>query len=190
MTCIVAVKTDEHLYMGGDSAGVSGDSIRVRADSKVFAKKDPDGQSMLFGFTTSFRMGQIIQYGFSIPKKPKGVPPHRYMCTLFVDELVKLFENKKYLKISDNQAAGGTFIVGYHNQLFTLYDDFQVAQPQEPYDSVGCGSDHALAALYGLSVSSLDLSPTILINTALDAASYFSTGVCKPYKIISTAEVV
>jgi hypothetical protein len=66
MTAIVGLVHKESVTIGGDSAGVSGLSLSVRADAKVFRKG-----RYLFGFTTSYRMGQLIRYSLQ-PPKPKG----------------------------------------------------------------------------------------------------------------------
>ena len=65
MTCIAAITEKGKVYMGGDSAGVSGYDITIRADEKVFK----NGQCV-FGFTSSFRMGQLLCYKFKVPVKP------------------------------------------------------------------------------------------------------------------------
>lgn len=51
MTCIVGLEHNGRVYIGADSAGVSGWDLTVRADKKVFRNG-----SFLFGFTDSFRM--------------------------------------------------------------------------------------------------------------------------------------
>ena len=63
-TCIVAYndRKNKILYIGGDSAGVGDLSVRIRKDPKIFEKS-----GMLFGYTSSFRMGQLLQYKLVIP---------------------------------------------------------------------------------------------------------------------------
>ena len=56
MTCIAGLVHDETVYLAGDSAGTSGWNLTVRADPKVFAN-----DSYVMGFTTSFRMGQLLR---------------------------------------------------------------------------------------------------------------------------------
>jgi hypothetical protein len=51
MTCIVGLVDGGRVWLGGDSAGVSGWDLTVRADRKVF-RNGP----YVMGFTTSFRM--------------------------------------------------------------------------------------------------------------------------------------
>jgi ATP-dependent protease HslVU (ClpYQ) peptidase subunit len=62
MTCIVGMVENGKVYIGGDSAGVSGFDYHIREDQKVFQNGD-----MIFGFTSSFRMGQLLQYSLKIP---------------------------------------------------------------------------------------------------------------------------
>ena len=52
MTCIVGLKKDYKIYIGGDTLGSNLYSKTVRMDDKVFIKDD-----MIFGFTSSYRMG-------------------------------------------------------------------------------------------------------------------------------------
>ena len=82
MTAIVAIRQDNTVYMGGDSAGVAGLKITIRKDPKVFINGN-----FLMGFTTSFRMGQLLQYSFKPPEHPKNMtiesvawshPGHRF----------------------------------------------------------------------------------------------------------------
>ena len=40
MTCIVGYRDDNNVYIAGDSAGVAGYSLQIRADEKVFRNKD------------------------------------------------------------------------------------------------------------------------------------------------------
>jgi hypothetical protein len=80
MTAIVGLVDAGSVYIGGDSAGVAGMSMTVRADAKVFRKK-----RYLFGFTTSFRMGQLIRYSLKVPKVKGNLDA--FMATTFVDAL-------------------------------------------------------------------------------------------------------
>ena len=78
MTAIVGLVKSGSVYIGGDSAGVCGTSLTVRADAKVFRKK-----RYVFGFTTSFRMGQLIRYSLALPKPVGNLDA--FMSTTFID---------------------------------------------------------------------------------------------------------
>lgn len=105
MTAIVGLVQDGSVYIGGDSAGVSGMSLTVRADAKVFRKK-----RYLFGFTTSFRMGQLIRYSLKLPK-PKG-DLDAFMSSTFIDALRDCLKSGGWAMKDNEREEGGTFLVG------------------------------------------------------------------------------
>lgn len=78
MTCIVGVTHKGRVYMGGDSAGVSGLDLTVRKDQKVFRNGE-----FAIGFTSSFRMGQILQYVFFPPEIVAGESLSAFMVSRF-----------------------------------------------------------------------------------------------------------
>lgn len=82
MTCIAGIAQDGKVYICGDSAGSAGHDLAVRADRKVFVNGE-----FVMGFTTSFRMGQLIQYAFTPPKRHPDKDVMAYMVTEFVDAL-------------------------------------------------------------------------------------------------------
>ena len=165
MTCIVSVVKDGVVYIGGDSAGVSGLSITIRADEKVF-----HNNQFIIGFTSSFRMGQLLRYKFVPPKQKLKQSDMEYMVTDFVDSLRKTFKDNGF----------GNFLIGYKSKLYNLQSDFQVGVPSLEYDSVGCGANIALGSLY----SSKDKDPIERINLALEAAATFNAGVVAPFHIV------
>lgn len=171
MTCIVGLVDKGNVYIGGDSAGVAGLSLSIRADEKVFSNGP-----FLMGFTTSFRMGQLLRFKLDPPKQTVGTPDFKYMVTHFIDAVRSCFSDSGFGKVD----TGGTFLVGYNGKLYTVYDDFQVAIPGTPYAAVGCGSDLALGAMFASSKK----KPEERITTALEAASTFSGGVAPPYTIL------
>lgn len=169
MTCIVGFvdRDDKRVYIGGDSAGVSGSNIRVRADEKVFIK-----DNMIFGFTSSFRMGQIIRYSFRIPKQ-EHEDDFEYLCTDFINYLKECLESHDF-------KDGGRFLLGYNGNLYCIQEDFQVAKNDYGYDACGSGEEYALGCLNALNTVDTYLSAKSKINIALETASKFSTDVCSP----------
>lgn len=147
MTCIVGYIEKDTVYIGGDSAGVGDYSITLRKDPKVF-KQGP----FIMGFTTSFRMGQLLMSSkFKITKQKTNQSDYDYMVTTFVDAVRGCFKDGGYLKKeTDGEEVGGTFLVGYKGVLYEIGDDFQVAIPYDNYSAVGCGEDLAKGALFSL----------------------------------------
>lgn len=179
MTCIVGYVDDDHIWMGGDSAGVGGYDLRKRKDEKVFTIETKKAGAFIFGFTSSFRMGQLIRYSFDPPEFIDGSDVFKYMVVNFVDYLRNCYDKGGYLKKKDNVDRGGTFLVGYKDRLFEIEDDFQVCEVEQNYNSVGCGSSYALGSLYANITNDIETK----IRIALGAASEFSAGVSPPFII-------
>lgn len=178
MTCIVGLVDKGSVYIGGDSAGVAGLSISIRNDEKVFFNGP-----FIMGFTTSFRMGQLLRYKFNPPKQTVHQADMEYMVTTFIDTARACFKENGF---GDKEATvGGTFLVGYHGKLYTINSDFQVGIPADPYDAVGSGSDLALGAMFANTKTKL--TPEKRVIQALEAASTFNAGVAPPFYIVKLA---
>jgi len=178
MTCIVAYERDGKVWMGGDSAGVAGYSISARGDPKVFINGD-----YMIGFTSSFRMGQLLHYKL----KPSSCPDddiERHMSTTFIDEVRAVFKDNGILKTDNGEESCGTFLVATRGRIFVVESDFQLGWNRVPYDAVGCGKDLALGVMHGLHKQA-HLSPKEIVLTALEGAEEFSAGVCGPFNIMS-----
>lgn len=176
MTCIVGVTLNNKVYIGGDSAGVGGYDLVHRKDEKVFKNGD-----FLFGFTSSFRMGQLLRYSFSPPPMKENQDLYAYMVTDFIDAVRYCMKNGGYMRKEDGAEEGGHFLVGHKGRLFHIEGDFQVGESVESYASVGCGSSYAMGSMF----STEGMDPQERINIALKAAERFSAGVCGPNIILS-----
>ena len=160
MTCIVGyVDEHENIYLGGDSAGTSGTHLNVLVDKKVFIN---DG--MIYGFTGTYRLGQLLRYSLNRPPQT-GTDDHEYMCTIFINKVIECLENNKYAELEDNVITNdGVFLVGYRGVLYKVDSNFQILQLSFNFDACGCGERYALGALYTLRDS--NLSPTEKIKIA------------------------
>lgn len=176
MTCIVGLVTSAGVFMGGDSAGVAGLDIRVRKDPKVFER---DG--FLIGYTSSFRMGQILRYNLKIPSRQDGVDPFDFMVTQFVPAVRDCLKDGGFASKDKDVESGGTFLVGFERRLFRIEDDYQVIENEDPFDAVGCGASFALGALKGAGPHGW---PGDIILGALEVAAYFSAGVRAPFIVL------
>lgn len=175
MTCIVGIAHSGKVYIGGDSAGVAGLDLSVRADSKVFTKGE-----FAFGFTSSFRMGQLIRYAFTPPKRHADQDVMEYMVVDFIDSLREALKKGGFATTHDGAEAAGTFLVGYEGRLFVVESDYQVGESSIGFDAVGCGAQIALGALH----ATKELPAEDRIEMALKASEYFSAGVRGPFKTV------
>lgn len=179
MTAIVGLVHEGTVHLAGDSAGVGGYQLTVRADSKVF-RNGP----YAFGFTSSFRMGQILRWSLEAPE-PTG-DLERFMCTAFVDAVRACLKAGGYAKKDAEREEGGCFLVGVTGRLFMVGSDYQVGEAVDGYDAVGCGDQLALGALYA--TDGVGMSPQERLETALEAAERFSAGVRAPFAFVSVEQ--
>lgn len=179
MTAIVGVVEDGKVWLGGDAAGVGGLSMQTRSDPKVFK----NGESVI-GYTTSFRMGQILEHHLSLPTPYENESGMGYMVKRFIPAVKSVLKQHGFETSESGREHGGNFLIGYRGHLYDIESDYQVARVAQPYHSVGCGFELALGSLY--STQCLKMSPKKRITTALNAATEFCVGVRPPFTIVST----
>lgn len=176
MTCIVGMVDGKDVIVGGDSAGVAGWSLHIRADSKVFVS-----HGFIYGFTSSFRMGQLLRYKF-IPPEMKGTNLDEYMRTAWIDAVRRCLADGGFAKKENGVETGGTFLVGHKGRLFCVYEDFQVAECSDEYAAVGCGTDIASGAMFAM--KEMRKTAHWKITKALEAAVNHSAGVRGPFEVV------
>lgn len=176
MTCVVGIAHSGQVWIGADS--LAGDSqryaIEYRVAPKVFKLKD----RMLIGYTTSFRMGQLLQYRLTLPDHPDSMSDEEYLHCDFIDAIRNLFKSHGFASVKENKEEGGQFLVGYRQKLYRVDSEFTIAQLSRCFDAVGSGEHYALGALYVLERHApyrdwLDETPRV-ITQAIGAAAEFS----------------
>ena len=175
MTCVVGLTHKGSVYIGADSAGVQGWALTVRADEKVFSRGP-----FLMGFTTSFRMGQLLRYKLEVPEQV-GTDVPGFMATVFIDAVRECLKAGGWATVKDGNESGGGFLVGYRGRLFTIGNDFQVGEAVDGYDSVGCGDELAKGVLF----ATKGKHPVKRVETALRAAEAHNAGVRAPFHVIT-----
>lgn len=181
MTAIAGIAQGDKVWIGGDSSGSDGYVLSPRADAKVF-RNGP----LLFGFTSSFRMGQLLHYAFTPPDHDPRQEPHRWLVTVFVDAVRKCLKDAGWAKKTDDHEEGGTFLLGYRGRIYKVCDDYQVESPADgPVSRVqlaacGCGEQFVLGALF---VQDPNQPPTDRIIQALTAAERYSAHVRRPFVV-------
>ncbi len=180
MTCIVGLVHNGVVYIGADSAGVAGLSLTVRADKKVFQNGE-----FLMGFTTSFRMGQLLRYSLNPPRRHPDDDIHQYMVVDFINAIRDCLKSGGWASKKDESEEGGTFLVGYAGHLFTVDSDYQVGRPEDSFAAVGSGQNIALGALFATQGQD---NPRDRVLTALRAAERFNAGVRGPFLVLPDAD--
>jgi len=187
MTCIVGYIEKGKVIIGGDSAGVGDLSIHIRRDPKVF-KTGP----FIMGFTSSFRMGQLLMSSmFHPPHQKKDQTDYDFMVTTFIEAIKDCFDDGGYSqKYKDGDDKGGTFLVGYKGELYMIESDYQVAMNHDKFMAVGCGEELAEGAMFAMTQCDITYpnTPKGIMTTALEAAAHFSGGVAAPFNFVEMSK--
>jgi 20S proteasome alpha/beta subunit len=178
MTCIVGITDGQTVTIGGDSAGSDGWHVAVRSDSKVFQVG-----SYLMGFTTSYRMGQLLRYSLAVGD-PDTWDIDRFMATTFIDAVRDCLSRGGYAKTEDGQEQGGQFLVGIHGRLYVVGDDYQIGHTISGYAAVGSGYLVALGSLHSTARSPADSRQRAVL--ALEAAAELTEGVRPPFTVVQS----
>ena len=176
MTCALGLAVDGKVYIGADSASVDGWETRQTALPKVFRR---DG--FLIAYTTSFRMGQLLQHHVAIPLQAEDCDDMSYMVCTFIESVRGCLKDCGFSEVDNNQESGGSFLVGYRGRLYSVAPDFQVNEMAAGVDAIGCGRQYALGAIRVLR----HLPPEERIARALDVAAHYSGAVIPPFNILS-----
>ena len=180
MTCIVAVRSSKGLYIGGDSAATAGTMSQRTLRPKVF-----QNGAYLMGYTSSFRMGQVLEHVFQ-PPEPSGGDLYAQMVAEFVPAVRACLKDAGFSKIENNEETGGQFLVATGGRIFEVEIDFSVLEMSEPFAAVGCGTEVALGALHVFEKADrLDGYPREAIRAALGASARFSGAVRPPFHVLA-----
>lgn len=185
MTCIVGIRQGKTVWLGSDSMGSTGRTGVPYSHPKVFHSQD--SKDIVIGYTSSFRMGQLLMYAtnlFDELSLSKSGIDHRYLVTKFIPNLQNLFSAGGYEEVKNGVKDGGFFLLGCKDSLYKVQGDYSIVESIYDYDATGSGEFFALGSL--ASTEKLDLSPVERIHMALQAASKFEIHVGPPYYIVNT----
>ena len=173
MTCMVGLVDGGEVYMGADSMAAQNWDARQSSLPKVFSRDE-----FLIGYSTSFRMGQLLQYKLKITPRNKE-PVMAYMVETFVEDVRCCLKEYGYTKIENSQEEGGDILVGFCGRLFHIADDFHVNEYLNGFTAIGCGFQYALGVMQAL----VDIPAKHRVRTALEISAYFSNGVSEPFYV-------
>ena len=179
MTCIVATRERGSVTIGADSLGASGYDYEIRKDPKVGCVGP-----YIFGYSGSFRIGQVLLYDFDPPEPAYKTASYLYpfMVTEFVGKLRETLKCAGVMEIKDSveEMESADFCVGIHGQIFYVQSDLQVGWPSQAYAAIGCGAPYALGAMH-LAYKHLGKRGETLLWSGLEAAEAFSAAVRSPF---------
>lgn len=181
MTCICGVVKDGYVWIAGDLMGSNDFTHKVYPDSKVFQNGE-----FIIGYTSSFRMGQILEWNWEPPLREEGISDRQYMQLNVVESLRATFAAFGYGIKEGLEELGGSFLIGYKGCLYEMQDNFSLLKIED-YVAVGSGQYHAEAVLHLLYQSDVN-HPFDIMQTAIATAAYFTQSVSQECTLYSSKD--
>jgi hypothetical protein len=175
VTCVVGISTPgKGSLIAFDSLAGSNGTYSIRRDPKG-AKLAP---WLAFGYTTSYRFGQILAHYLPVGGKPDD--PFEWAVRTLVPDMRKALAEHGWLKTESGREEAGNVVFGIRDRVVTVQSDFQVAELAYGYVACGSGEYHALGALHALSGA----PPRRHAIAALEAAEAGSAWVRRPWHVL------
>lgn len=156
MTCIIAHTDGVSSFLAGDKLGSNGFTKTVQTEPKVFEKEfiklHDDGltrtkEVMALGYTTSFRMGQLLNYNLNLPEQDASQTFSQYLVLKVIPIIRQMFKEEWGARDASQDVGGGQFIILHNHTIYEVQEDFSVLQPKTRITAVGSGTYHAIAAM-------------------------------------------
>ncbi|EHU8781235.1 hypothetical protein N0S44_000473 [Escherichia coli] len=157
MTCIIAHTDGVTSFIAGDKMGSDGFTKSIQTEPKVFEKEfvkisGDDGLTrtkdvMTIGFTTSFRMGQLLTYNLNLPDQNSNETFLQYLVLKVIPLIRQMFKDEWGARDTTQDVGGGQFIILHNHTIYEIQEDFSVLQSKSRVASVGSGTYHAIAAM-------------------------------------------
>ena len=176
MTCIVALKHEDKVYMAGDR-GASDDGVILSLDSSKIWKTGP----YLIGYAGSMD-GERMKHNFK-PTAPNIKDTDKFMQTKFVKELREFYND---FWVDTSKDGEFSLIIGIRGEIYEHSSgDMSLSKYSLPYVAIGSGSEYAYGVLYA---TDKQKNARNRVNQAVSAAIKFNPSCMGPVDIISLQE--
>lgn len=181
MTVIIALKHDNKIYLGSDSALIDGYTITKTKQSKIFKLGE-----FLIGVAGYPRTAQLIQYQLTIKPQTEHQSDFAYLCTEFSNSVKNLLVDNDHIKNQDGskQTDESGLLFGYKSNIYSMDANFQIIQTTDCYAAIGSGQELALGAMAAFTRFNAFWLPEVMIKNALEIVDKHNMGVCKPFRIM------
>lgn len=178
MTCIVGLEYAGRVFIGGDIQGTGWNNKVIHTTPKVFTKA-----GVAFGYTTSYRFGQIIEHVLPDPVVPDDEGSiYKWLIAILIPSIKKAMKEGEFDK-------GGNCLIGVKSQLWEMQDDWSVLRSVKGYGAVGSGYEYAhgsMSTIMEITPPKMLLDAESAIRLAIKTAGTFSPSVGSECTIVST----
>ncbi len=190
MTCTVALVRDGTVWMGTDSAAVSGGNsmdLLGTDNGKVFRKNAGD-KPCLVGFAGSLRFCQLLEHGVELPPLPDASDHAATLRWLIVDvvKAVRLMLKDEGITTTKDGIilAPGSFMIGVGARLYVIDPGMHVKELVDSFGAIGSGRPEANGVLFAIERFNINCEPETAIRAALEAAERWTSSVRGPFHVI------
>ena len=176
MTCIVAIEKNGKVFMGADRMGSNGHTGAPVSQPKIFKNG-----SVIIGYTSSFRMGQLLEHALEIPLVHENID--KWVAIDFMQALRKAFTDNGWGKTKDGEIVGGTFLIAVAGRCYQIQDDYSFIRNISNEYAIGSGQDYALGSMRSTR-SKADTQKRLL--EALETAAEYVVSVSAPFDFLAT----
>jgi len=186
MTLIIGIDLqlgkDKYLYLAGDKCGSNGFVKDNYVKPKIFKRDD-----YAFGYTSSFRMGQLLEHS-KISKDLPSWKEEENVYTSFVDWAKTAMKDGGYLQEKNGEITGGNFIFFNGKSLYEVQSDFSILVPNDGLLAVGQGEYHAKGIMRSymslVKENKVKFNINDLIELIYKTVSSLTTGVSCEYDVL------
>jgi len=137
MTCIVGLEFEGKVYLAGDNQGTGFNNKSIHTQPKVFEKG-----GAIFGFTSTYRWGQILEHCLRDVIEPADInKTYDWLVQTLVPTIMKECKASEYDEKSRN------CLIGVNGQLWQLQSDWSVLRSVDGFTAAGSGYEYARGAM-------------------------------------------
>lgn len=154
MTVIVGiVGMDGGIAVLADSSGIGDNQIFAVRTPKLarlaFGAEMDDCREIVIGYTSSFRMGDILREHIDDIAPLGHMDAGQWMISEFIPAVRGAFSEGGFTERKDERESGGEFIVAVRpGRMFVVQSDFSVIEPAGGEFAIGAGAAYALGSLH------------------------------------------
>lgn len=181
MTCIVAVEENGRVVIGGDRMGSNSHTGSSVSHSKVFNVGE-----ITIGYTSSFRMGQLLQYALEVPEIEDGTDIDKWVSINLMQAIRKAYKDNGWDKEKDGEATNGSFLLVAKNRVYEIQTDYSYIRNISGEYAIGSGADYALGSLRSTR-GKMPIEARVI--ESLESAAEYVLSVAAPFDILTVEEV-
>lgn len=176
MTCIVAIETQDGVWMGSDRLA-SGHTVGTVYDAaKVFRRDD-----VLVGSCGSVRLKQLLRYSVDIPVEELTWDMDRWMTHHLAAAIRSAFSAHGFDYSQHGVSGyGGEFLFAIRGRCYEVQSDYSWIRSATGEYAVGSGAEVALGSLHS---TRMWADPEDRVRAALEAAAEHVVSVAGPFDI-------